>query len=319
MAGRRNLANLSSSFWPLLALVIGQMFVLIVAGIDLSQTSIMAVASVVGAMVMAERFDAAKFDGNPLWGVIFAEHGGLLGGTAWAVPAGILAMLVIGTLIGLFNGLAVAKLRMPAFMVTLVTMSFFGGLAIYLTRSENIMHLPSAFIAVGKGSLGAVPWACLIVAGLAAAACVVMNLSVAGRWFYAVGQNIRAARVCGIPTDRIVILAYVFSGFCAAVGSILYSARLEAGRPTLGRNLLLDVIGAAVIGGISLFGGRGKVVWAVYGVLFFVVLDNSLNKMPLSFHSIDIIKGCVILVAALLDGLRVRFAAGSVVHGGMGT
>ena len=313
MAGRRNLANLFSNVWPLLALVIGQMFVLIVGGIDLSQTSIMAVTSVLGAMVMATRFDPAKFQHNPLWDVVFSEQGGWLAGSAGAVPAAILIMLAVGVVIGFFNGFAVAKLRMPPFMVTLVAMSFFSGLAIYLTRSENIMHLPDSFIAVGKGAVGPVPSALLIVVSLATLAFVILNLSVLGRWFYAVGQNIRTARVSGIPTERVVILAYVFSGFCAAVGSILYSARLEAGRPTLGRNLLLDVIGAAVIGGISLFGGKGKVLWAVYGVLFFVVLDNSLNKMPLEFYSIDIIKGCVILMAALLDALRTRIAANQVV------
>jgi ribose transport system permease protein len=316
MAGRRNLANLFSNVWPLLALVIGQMFVLIVGGIDLSQTSIMAVTSVLGAMVMATRFDPAKFQHNPLWGVVFSEQGGCLADSAGAVPAAILLMLTVGIVIGLLNGIAVTKLRMPPFMVTLVAMSFFSGLAIYLTRSENIMHLPDSFITVGKGTVGPVPLAPIIVVSLAAIAFVILNLSVLGRWFYAVGQNIRTAQVSGIPTERVIILAYIFSGFCAAVGSILYSARLEAGRPTLGRNLLLDVIGAAVIGGISLYGGKGKVLWAVYGVLFFVVLDNSLNKMPLEFYSIDIIKGCVILIAALLDALRTRIAASQIVSMG---
>jgi ribose transport system permease protein len=293
------------------------MFVLIVGGIDLSQTSIMALTSVLGAMIMATHFDSAKFEHNPLWGVVFSEQGGLLAHSGWAVPGAIFAMLCMGIAIGFLNGLAVAKLRMPPFMVTLVAMSFFGGFAIYLTRSENIMYLPESFIAVGKGAIGPVSSALLIVVSLTALAFVILNLSVLGRWFYAVGQNIRTATVSGIPTQRVVILAYVFSGFCAAVGSILYSARLEAGRPTLGRNLLLDVIGAAVIGGISLFGGKGKVLWAVYGVLFFVVLDNSLNKMPLDFYSIDIIKGCVILMAALLDALRTRIAANQVALGGL--
>ena len=308
MGGGRNIANLFSNVWPLLALVIGQMFVLIVGGIDLSQTSIMAVTSVLGAMIMAGRFDPAKFEHNPLWGVVFSEQGGLLAGSGWEVPAAILIMLVVGLGIGLLNGVAVAKLKMPPFMVTLVAMSFYSGLAIYLTRSENIMHLPDSFIAVGKGSVGPVPSAMLIVVTLAVLAFVILNLSILGRWLYAVGQNIRTARISGIPTERVVILAYVFSGFCAAIGSVLYSARLQAGRPTLGRNLLLDVIGAAVIGGISLYGGKGRVLWAVYGVLFFVVLDNSLNKMPLEFYTIDIIKGCVILLAALLDSLRTHIA-----------
>ena len=308
MAGRRNIANLLSNVWPLLALVIGQMFVLIVGGIDLSQTSIMAVTSVLGAMIMAGRFEPAKFEHNPLWGVVFSEQGGLLAGSGWEVPAAILIMLVVGVGIGFLNGMAVAKLKMPPFMVTLVAMSFYSGLAIYLTRSENIMHLPDSFIAVGNGTVGPVPSAMLIVVTLAVLAFVILNLSILGRWLYTVGQNIRTARVSGIPTERVVILAYVFSGFCAALGSILYSARLQAGRPTLGRNLLLDVIGAAVIGGISLYGGKGRVLWAVYGVLFFVVLDNSLNKMPLEFYSIDIIKGGVILLAALLDSLRTHIA-----------
>jgi len=277
----------------------------------------MAVTSILGAMVMATRFDPAKFQHNPLWEVVFSEQGGWLAGSAGAVPAAILLMLAVGVAIGFLNGIAVAKLRMPPFMVTLVAMSFFSGMAIYLTRSENIMHLPDSFIAVGKGAIGSIPSALFIVVSLVILAFVILNLSVLGRWFYAVGQNIRTARVSGIPTERVIILAYVFSGFCAAVGSILYSARLEAGRPTLGRNLLLDVIGAAVIGGISLFGGKGKVLWAVYGVLFFVVLDNSLNKMPLEFYSIDIIKGCVILMAALLDALRTRIAANQIVSVGV--
>jgi len=313
MAGRRNIANLFSNVWPLLALVIGQMFVLIVGGIDLSQTSIMAVTSILGAMIMAGRFDQAKFEHNPLWGIIFSEQGGLLAGSGWAVPAAILIMLVVGVGIGFLNGVTVAKLKMPPFMVTLVAMSFYSGLAIYLTRSENIMHLPESFIEVGKGSVGPIPSAMLIVVTLSVFAFVILNLSILGRWLYAVGQNIRTARVSGVPTERVVILAYVFSGFCAALGSILYSARLEAGRPTLGRNLLLDVIGAAVIGGISLYGGKGRVLSAVYGVLFFVVLDNSLNKMPLEFYSIDIIKGGVILLAALLDSLRTHIASRQII------
>lgn len=311
MASRLNMLNIFANIWPLLALVIGQMFVLIIGGIDLSQTSIMAVTSVLGAMVMATAFDPAKFAHNPLWDIIFSEQGGLLTGSVWAIPAAITVMLTVGALIGLLNGLAVVKLKMPPFMVTLVAMSFFSGLAIYLTRSENIRPLPRGFIAIDKGSLGLLPCA-LIVLFIMAIAYVILNRSVLGRWFYAVGQNAHTARVSGIPTARVVILAYVFSGFCAGVASILHSARLEAGRPTLGKGLLLDVIGAAVIGGISLFGGKGKVHWAFYGVLFFVVLDNSLLKMPLDFYSRDIIKGGVILMAALLDAMRSRLAVNQI-------
>jgi len=307
MTYRRNIANLSSNMWPLLTLVIGQMFVLIVGGIDLSQTSIMAVASVMGAMVMTSRLAPAQFDKNPLWNVILSENGGLLAGSSFAVPVAIIIMLIVGVGIGLFNGFAVAKLKMPPFMVTLVSMFFFSGLAIFLTRSENIIHLPKAYIWIGKGAVGFVPFSFFIALTLSAAAYIVLKLTVIGQWFYAVGRNVKTALVSGVPTERVVIIAYMISGFCAALGSILYSARLEMGRPTLGENLLLDIIGAAVIGGISLFGGKGKLLWAVYGVLFFVVLSNSLNKMPLEFYSIDIIKGVVILLAAVLDVARTHF------------
>jgi ribose/xylose/arabinose/galactoside ABC-type transport system permease subunit len=204
MAGRRNIANLFSNVWPLLALVIGQMFVLIVGGIDLSQTSIMAVTSVLGAMIMAGQFDPAKFEHNPLWGTIFSEQGGLLAGSGWAVPAAILIMLIAGIGIGLLNGIAVARLKMPPFMVTLVAMSFYSGLAIYLTRSENIMHLPDSFIAVGKGSIGPVPSAMLIVVSLAAIAFVILNLSIlGGRPEYPDGKGLRRSDC-----------AYCDSGLC---------------------------------------------------------------------------------------------------------
>jgi len=230
-----------------------------------------------------------------------------------AVPIGILVMLAVGALIGFLNGLAVAKFRMPAFMVTLVSMMFFSGLAIYLTKSENIMYLPKGYTAIGSGAIGPVPFSFFVVLLLAGAAHVVLRHTVLGRWFFAVGKSVRTAMVSGVPTDRVIILGYVFSGFCAAVASILYSARLEGGRPTLGQNLLLDVIGAAVIGGISLFGGKGNVLWALFGVLFFVLLSNSLSMLALPFYVEPVIKGWVILMAALLDVARTRLLAREVI------
>ncbi len=123
----------------------------------------------------------------------------------------------------------------------------------------------------------------------------------------AVGANRKAAEISGVPVRRIIVLVFVLSSVCATVGAVLYSARLEAGRPTLGEGtFLLDVIGATVIGGTSLFGGKGKVLWTVFGVLFFVLLSNTLNLMNLSTFHIDMVKGGVILAAALLDVARSR-------------
>ncbi|HON91773.1 MAG TPA: ABC transporter permease [Sedimentisphaerales bacterium] len=313
IASGRNLANLSSNLWPLLALVLGQMFVLILGGIDLSQTSTMALTSVVGGMLMTTQLEPTLFEKSPLWGILLSPQGSPISGTTLAVPLGILAMLAVGTLVGLLNGLAVAKGHMPAFMVTLVSMMFFSGLAIFLTKSENIMYLPGGFTMLGAGEIGSVPYSFFVVLTLAVVAQVVLKHTVLGRWFFAVGKNLRTSVVSGVPTERVIVLGYVFSGFCAAVASILYSARLACGRPTLGQNLLLDVIGAAVIGGISLFGGKGKVLWAFFGVLFFVLLSNALSMLALPFYAEPVVKGTVILLAALLDVTRTRLLAREVV------
>lgn len=309
IASPRNLADISSNMWPLLALVLGQMFVLILGGIDLSQTSTMALTSVVGGMLMTTRLNPVLFEKSPLWGILLSADGSPISGTLLAVPLGILAMLLVGMLVGLLNGLAVAKFRMPAFMVTLVSMMFFSGLAIYLTKSENIMYLPEGFTRIGSGEIGPVPYSFFVVLLLGVVAHIVLKHTVLGQWFYAVGRSLRTSVVSGVPTERVIILAYVFSGFCAAVASILYSARLAGGRPTLGQNLLLDIIGAAVIGGISLFGGKGKVRWAVFGVLFFVLLSNALNMLAVPFYVEPVVKGAVIVLAALLDVTRTRLLA----------
>ena len=147
----------------------------------------------------------------------------------------------------------------------------------------------------------------IISVSLAALAHILLSKTVFGRQVFAIGSNRRAAEISGVPVRRVIIMVFMLSAFFATIGAILYSARLEAGRPTLGEGtFLLDVIGATVIGGTSLFGGKGKVLWTVFGVLFFVLLSNTLNLMNLSSFHIDMVKGGVILVAALLDVTRTR-------------
>jgi ribose/xylose/arabinose/galactoside ABC-type transport system permease subunit len=207
----RNLANLASNLWPLFALVVGQMFVLIIGGIDLSQTSIMAVASVAGGLLITDKLNPILFEKSPLWGILISPEGGLLAGSIMAVPLAILTMLLIGAFIGALNGYFVAKFNMPPFMVTLVAMMFFSGLALYLTKSENIMYLPEGYIALGKGGLGFISYAFMIASFIGLVSHIILQRSVVGRWFYAVGKNIKTAAVSGVPTRRVVILAYTFS------------------------------------------------------------------------------------------------------------
>lgn len=326
-----NLSNLLSNMWPLLCVAVGQTFVLTIAGIDLSQGAVVGLTSVVVAMLVATGGSPDVLEGAPIWGAVLTEAGGPLNGLSGGLLLGLGAMVLTGALIGLANGLAVAGLGAPPFMVTLVAMLSISAFALYLTQSENIRFLPEAYIRLGKGDIVSlyfgeqdqprirrrviysfITYPMVIAVTLAVAAHLLLSRTVFGRYVYAIGANRRAAEISGVPVRRVIVTVFVLSAVCATIGAILYSARLEAGRPTLGEgNFLLDVIGATVIGGTSLFGGKGKVMWTVFGVLFFVLLSNSLNLMNLSSSHIDMVKGGVIIAAALADVARTRMAAGS--------
>jgi ribose/xylose/arabinose/galactoside ABC-type transport system permease subunit len=292
LGSAQNLRNIFSNMLPLLVVAVGQTVVLISGGIDLSATSTIGLCSVVGAFVMSG--DSGALAGNPA-----------------ATPAGIAVMILTGCLIGLLNGAAIARFRMPPFIVTLTGMMFVSGLAIRLTQSRAIYSLPASFTALGKGSTVGIPHALLVAAAVTLGAHVMLSRSLPGRWIYAVGMNATASRISGVPVGRVLTIAYVISGGCAAVASILYTARLETGSPVLGQRILLDVIGAAVIGGTSLFGGKGKVTWTMLGVWFICVIDNSLNMLGLSYFVVMMVKGGVILLAALVDAARSRLMAAS--------
>ena len=321
-----NLSNVLSNMWPLLVVAVGQTFVLAIAGIDLSQGAVVGLTSVVGAMLIATMADPVVLANAPVWGLVLTESGGPFGQMEWGFLLGITAMVAVAAAIGALNGASVAVFGMPPFMVTLVGLISVGALAIYLTQSENIRHLPDAYVMLGKGDIASVhlgpkdtsqiprrqihslvTWPMLIAVATAVLAHLLLAKTVFGKWVLAIGVNRKAAELSGVPVRRVIILVFVISAVCAALASVLYSARLEAGRPTLGEgNFLLDVIGAVVIGGTSLFGGKAKIVWTVFGVLFFVLLSNTLNLMNLSSFQIDMVKGGVILAAALLDVLRTR-------------
>jgi ribose/xylose/arabinose/galactoside ABC-type transport system permease subunit len=321
-----NIANQLLNMWPLLAIAIGQTFVLILGGIDLSVGATMAITSVVGAAIMATVLDPSMFDKSPLWGSILSAEGGLLHGSESAVLVGVAMMLIVGLLIGFINGFAITRFNLAPFMVTLVTSTFFSAFALWLTQSRNISGLPEGFTILGNGDiisiylgpkltpdiarrdiLPFITYPFVIAIGLAIVAQFILGRTVFGRRMYSIGTNRKASEISGLPTKGVITLVYMFSGFCASVASILYSARIGFGQPSLGGgNLLLDIIGAAVIGGTSLFGGKGSVRGTLFGVAFFVLLLNILNAMRLSPFIIDAVKGGIILLAALIDITRTR-------------
>jgi ribose/xylose/arabinose/galactoside ABC-type transport system permease subunit len=309
-----NISNILSNIWPLLAIAIGQTFVLLLGGIDLSQTSVISLTSVIGSMLISSSFNPSKFGKSPLWGWFLKETGGLFTDMpeAAAVILAILVMLVLGYLIGAVNGFMIAKTRIPAFMVTLITQMFLSALALYITQSQNITGIPSSFSAIGSKSIGIIPYSMLVTVVLLVIAQFILSKTVRGRWIYSTGANIRTAKVSGVPTVKTTVFVYGFSGLCAAVGSVLYTGRLMMGRPTLGDAMLMDVIGATVIGGTSMFGGKGKVVWSLYGVIFYCILSTSLTHLRIDSFTVNIVKGAVIILAATLDVVRSRIHQQSV-------
>ncbi|HEY0793842.1 MAG TPA: ABC transporter permease [Chthoniobacterales bacterium] len=286
--------NIFSEMIPLLAVAIGQTFILILGEIDLSVTSTIALASVFGASIMT-------------------SNGGYLANQPAAVPVGLMAFLLVGLGVGFLNGASITYLGMPSFLVTLTTRMLFSGIAIWYTtfhtRLSSISGLPQSFLWIGQGEWNGIPYSMAGVALLAVVAHLAMTRTVFGRWLYAIGINRQTARVSGVPVERVVILAFMISGFCAALCSILYTGRLQTGTPILGERILLDVIGAVVIGGTSLFGGKGKVSWTVFGVLFLVLVDTTLRLLGSSLFTIFMVKGVVILMASVMDALRNRLFA----------
>lgn len=275
-----NLRNILFDLSPLLIVAIGETFVLITGGIDLSVGSTIACASVMG-------------------GLVFSRGGESL-------SAGVLAMLLTGILLGLLNGVAIARFRMPPFIVTLAVMMFFSGAAIWATHSKNIYPLPKHFISLSSGSVILIPYSLIVTVCVGILAHLILRRTLFGRWLYATGLSVKTSVVSGVPVERTITFAYVASGVCAAVGSMIYTARLQTASPIMGQHLLLDVIAAPVIGGVSLFGGKGKIQWVVFGALFITLIDNGLNLAGLSYFAIMIVKGAVILLAAFFDASRTR-------------
>lgn len=281
-----NLETLVLAVSLLLVLSLGQSFVLITAGIDLSLPAVMSLASVVGASCLVATSSSL--------------------GTSLSVLTAIAVMLAAGLSIGLLHGLAVAYLRMPAFLVTLASLMWVGGVAVWHTESERI-PVSEGFIQIWYGRLLGIPLPVWTVTTLAVLAHFILNNTVMGKRLYAVGHGLQTSLVSGVPIKKTIVFAYMASGLCTSLAAVFYTARLHTGSPELVENeVLLDCIGAAVIGGTSLFGGRGKVVGILLGAVFISLVGNSLNMLGLRYWHVVMVKGGVILLAAVLDSFQRR-------------
>ena len=285
-----NLVNVLVHSSVLGIMVIGQSFTLITGNFDLSAESTLGLSAMVGAYLLAAA-------GEP------SNGSGLLLNPALAV----LVMLAVGLAVGFLNGLFITRMRMNNFVVTLSTMIVVRGLAFLLTQGKTVTRLPASFKVLGHGSLGPVPISVVVLVVAFGVAAVITRSTRFGRDLYAVGGNRDAALASGIDPDRRILQVYLISGALAAFAAWVELGRLGVGATRIGEGMIFEIQAAAVIGGISLFGGRGTMIGALGGVLLLSFINAGLNLMQVSGFAIDMVRGIVILAAMLLDAQKLRY------------
>jgi ribose/xylose/arabinose/galactoside ABC-type transport system permease subunit len=229
--------------------------------------------------------------------------------TEWvpALPgvAGVALILLVGATIGLFNGVAITYVGVNPFLQTLAMLMILSG-SIKLLSTAALTGLPESYLYVGRGQVGSVPVAILLMAAIFVAFGVWLKYSATGRAIYAVGGNKKAAREAGIDVTFVVVLVYVLSGTLSALGGLLYTGFLGVAPPTIGQNDVFPAFAAAVIGGVSLFGGRGNVLGAVGGVVLLAVVESALVLMGIEATAVDVVNGFVLLIAIMIYTMEDR-------------
>jgi len=257
-------------------LALGQLLVVLTAGIDLSQGALLALTSITTALVMVRH--------GPVMGVL----------AGLAVPAGV----------GVVSGLLVSRLRMPPFLVTLGTMGIARGMAMRIANARPVPIHNEAFISFGSGTLIHVPVSTFLWVGASIGLAFFLTRRPFGRHVYAVGSSEESSRLSGVSVASVKLAVYVLSAFLCAVGGVIWTSRLGSGSPVGGQNYELESIAAVVVGGASLFGGKGRVDGVVAGVLIFGVINSVLNLSRISPFWQGMIKGAVVLLAVALTQVR---------------
>jgi ribose/xylose/arabinose/galactoside ABC-type transport system permease subunit len=268
-----------ASFIGIIAL--GQTFVILTAGIDLSVGSIMALVAMICSLLL-------RFTGIP-------------------VSLIILTCIAVGGLSGLFSGVAIYRLKIPDFIVTLAAMGIYRGITLMISIKDfqfvsNTLIQNETFIVLG-GKIGIVYYVTIVFAVLAAAAHVLLNKTRFGTYTYAVGASPQSAELSGIRIGEIKAVVYALSGIMCAVAGIMLTARMMTATPNLGTGIEFDVIAAVVLGGCSLYGGRGDISGTIIGTLFIAFLDNGIYQFHIPSAYQTMIKAFIILIAVISDSL----------------
>lgn len=265
-------------------IAIGMTMVIVTGGIDLSVGSLIALSGVIGTLVMKDL--------------------GGLGAPAWTVAVGFLAGILSCGFLGAVGGFLVARFKVASFITTLALMMVARGLAFSITGGFSIYQVPDALTWLGQGRSIGIPNTVILLVVLYATAHIFMSRTTLGRYIYAVGGNIEAARLSGVPVAAVIVFVYVVSAVAAGVGGCIQASQLNAGTPNAGLMYELYVIAAVVVGGTSLAGGSGTILGTLIGAFIISVVQNGMNLLGIESYTQNVVLGLVILAAVLLDRLR---------------
>ncbi|NDR55432.1 ABC transporter permease [Aliiruegeria sabulilitoris] len=273
----RNFSNVLYQVSALGFLVLGITPVIIIGHLDLSLVALMTVSAIIGTLVIS-------VTGSTLLGVV--------------------VILAVGAAVGAFNGFFIGKMKVVSFIVTLAMMIVGGGVAAYLTKSVTISSLPDAYFWIGGGKIGIIPVPFLIFSAFVAVGLVILNRTYFGRWLYSIGNNEQAARVAGIPVERVILYVFIVAGLMAAMSGIVQSSKLGYASASMIRTgTLVNYIAAATIGGVSIRGGKGNLLFAVFGAFVIVTITNACTFLGVGYYEQLIIKGVIIVGIVALDQL----------------
>lgn len=277
-------------------LALGMLLVILNGGIDLSVGSTLGLAGVIAGFLMQ--------------GVALPMFGVVLFPAVWVV---VVLACAMGALVGLVNGVLIARFKVPAFVATLGTLYVVRGIALLMTNGltyNNLGGTPelgnTGFGWLGFNRLFNVPIGVLVLAAIAVLGSIMLNRTVFGRWLYASGGNERAAELSGVPVKKVQIQVYVMSGVCAAIAGLIVSSQLTSAGPTAGASYELTAIAAVVIGGAALTGGKGNVRGTLLGAFVIGFLSDGLVIIGVSAYWQTVFTGAVIVLAVLLNAIRYR-------------
>lgn len=276
-----NLLNVMNMSSILMMVVAAQLLVLLVGEIDLSVESVVTLAPMCAALIMAP-----------------TSSGGL--GYEWNGYVGLLIAVLIGAATGVVNAFFVVNIRLNAFITTLAMLILLRGLALGVGKGSTVYGLPDEFLFLGQGRVAGIPvpiWAAGVVV---VAMSAFLRYHWLGRSVYVVGSNPEAARSAGINVARVKWMAFLAAGVLSAIAGVMLSGRIAAATSVQGANLVFSVLAAAVIGGVSLNGGRGSVIGALLGVLLLGLVQNIMVLAQVATYWIDATFGLIIVVALLL-------------------